>query len=201
MANELVPFRQTLYTDKLELPKRVEQTYKVVKTSEVLASITQSSSVGVGFNFTFTLANNVPDYTYYTYVFDQYRITHAELIITPQAQQALISATQPQGTFATCLDYDNNSNPISMGQVLGFSTAVSCPVTSPMRRCLHPRVALAAYNGSFLGYVNSSAPWIDCSSTNVVHYGIKGFVDTGAAGSLAVFNVLARVVVEFRSAI
>lgn len=198
-VDQLVPYIQHIYTDKLTLPPRVETILRVTKTTEQLAFINQSASTPVADSMSFTLASICNDYSSYTAIFDQYRILALEVMFTPQANEALITSAQPTGQYATVIDYDDNTNLGNMAAALNYANCIVCPMTSSQRRCFKPRVASALYNGSFVGYGNIAAPWIDCSTSNVVHYGIKTFCDTGYSGAIQVINATIRAVIEFRA--
>jgi hypothetical protein len=198
-VDQLVPYVQHIYTDKLTLPPRVESILRVTKTTEQLAAINQSATTPVADSFSFYLSNVCNDYSSYTAIFDQYRILALEVMFTPQANEALITSAQPTGQYATVIDYDDNTNLGSMAAALNYANCIVSPMTGSQRRCFKPRVASALYNGSFVGYGNIAAPWIDCSTSNVVHYGIKTFTDTGYSGAIQVINVTIRAVIEFRA--
>ena len=42
---------------------------------------------------------------------------------------------------------------------------------------VYPRISTAAYSGAFTSYTNTKAPWIDCNSPTVQHFGMKFGID------------------------
>jgi hypothetical protein len=195
----LVPYNERVYTDKLTLPKAVEQHYSCIKTYQTDAFITQNNSAPVTSYFAVN-ATVASDFASLANVFDQYRISMVEVTFRPQATESLISATQPVGNFVAVIDYDDQTPLSSFAQACAYSNAIVVPVTKPLRRCFRPRVAIAGYGGAtFTQYTNQAFPWTDTTSTSLIGYGLKLFLETGVTGALASYNMTVRVYFEFRS--
>jgi hypothetical protein len=62
---------------------------------------------------------------------------------------------------------------------------------------------MAAYTGSFTGYVNMGPQWIDAASNTVQHYGIKMYIPgaTAAQTLLQSWNITVEAFVRMRKAI
>jgi hypothetical protein len=195
----LVPYNERVYTDRLTLPKTVEQHYSCIKTFQTDNFIAQNNSAPVSSYFAVN-ASVASDFSSLANVFDQYRISMVEVTFRPQATESIVSATQPIGNLVVVIDYDDQTPLSSFAQACAYSNAVVVPVTKPLRRCFKPRVAIAGYGGStFTQYTNQPFPWTDTTSANLVGYGLKLFLETGVTGALASFNMTARVHFEFRS--
>jgi hypothetical protein len=198
---KLVPWnREVRLTDQLRLPIFSEtQTVFTRKSSAALAAIAQSSSVGSTLQINFTLANSVSDYANYAAVFDQYRIVAAEITLTPRITEANQVSPYPAGYLYTVLDYDDATALTSVQAAQNYSSCIVTPVTEAVRRCVKPRIAMAAYSGAFTSFANVADQWIDAASTGVVHYGVKCIMDVGTASALCTYDLEQTVVVQFRS--
>jgi hypothetical protein len=197
---KLVPWnREVRLTDQLRLPIFSEtQTVFTRKSDATLAAIAQSSSVGSTLQINFTFANSVNDSSYAA-VFDQYRIVAAEVIPTPRITEANQVSPYPAGYLYTVLDYDDATALTSPSAAQDYSSCIITPVTEAVRRCVKPRIAMAAYSGAFTSFANVADQWIDAASTGVIHYGIKCIMDVGTASALVTYDLEQVVVVQFRS--
>jgi len=195
----LVPWDpHTNLTDKMTLPRVVASEYACIKTSESNGAIVQSSASAVSGSLTFTSAI-ASDFSSLAAVFDQYKLERVEVWIRPQASQATMAASLPGGELYTVIDYDDAVALTSQAAALAYSDCVVSDLVTTQRRCLKPRLALAAYSGAFTSYASVDPTWIDCSSTGVLHYGVKYYVDQGVGGLLASWNVTTRALFRFRS--
>jgi hypothetical protein len=129
-------------------------------------------------------------------VFDEYRITQVELWASPDFTQAAETVPEPM-EWVTVVDLDNAATPSSLGALYGKPGAlVSGPFQSHYHR-FRPRLAVAAYNGAFGGFVDTNeVPWVDCSNTNVQYYGMKLGTSTCSSAFHIIYKI--RYVVEFR---
>lgn len=179
-------------------------TLKIIKTTVVLGGVVQAVNTISSGSFAVSLANNCDDYSSLAAVFDQYKISHVEIIFKPRFNYAAYgSGGQPPvgGFIYTVLDYDDSKALTATSSATDYSTCIVTPLTEEVRRCYQPRMALAAWNSAtFTGYVNSPAPWIDCNSANIPHFGVKYVVDTAIATTTQVWDVITRTEFLFRAA-
>jgi hypothetical protein len=200
-GGKLVPFRMEPLTDAFRLPSKVGVIYSTLKSSNIEGWLTQSSTLFQSVAPTFTVANQCTDFTALSGVFDQYRIVAIECTAIPRINSATGgSTTAMSGQLYTVLDFDDNSILGSVAAALAYENCIASPAYQVQRRCFKPRVALAAYGGvSFSAYANAAAQWIDCSSSTVVHYGLKACCDAGTTGALQIWDLQIRSHVEFRA--
>jgi hypothetical protein len=151
---------------------RIDQKYSIVQTATPNQTIS-SSNAGPSFayvNFTLSLLDQVSSLTA---VFDQYRIKLVEVSFRPRMTFES-SASANTGQFITVVDVDDSAVLSSMAQAADYQTALIGRGLDSQRRVFIPHCAIAAYGaGTFTSYANVASPWIDCSSTGVVHYGLK----------------------------
>jgi len=107
-------------------------------------------------------------------LFDQYKIIRIEFWCALQPTTTAVTQSQESASnYVTAVDYDDASNPSSYGALCDFQSSIQSPLINGHYHDFTPHVAVASYTGTFDGYTNVTAPWIDASSLNVQHYGIK----------------------------
>jgi len=161
-----------------------------------------SANTGVTANgFTFALSN-LPNYTEFTSLFDQYRILQASVSFLPysnSSQSGTVNSSFP-GIIGSAVDYDDASLPAQTDlQQYESYKRNSCYVE--FVRTIKPRLAIATYNGStFTGYANKYAQWIDANSPGVPHYGLKTVI-TGSTytASTPIYEVEVQLTFQVRS--
>jgi hypothetical protein len=157
-------------------------------------TITGSVTAEVDGAIAFSLGS-LPDYTEFTALFDTYRILHVKIAFYPLFIDT--SATVPYPPIITAIDYDDN-NTLAYSVLQEYDTALVSNSGTYFDRVLTPRIALAAYSGTFTSYSQPKAgTWVDCASPNVTHYGLKYALPiTGAAN--AVWQVELTYDLQFR---
>jgi hypothetical protein len=159
--------------------------------------------------FTYTSSSSVPTFASYNVilssfdnstnfiaVFDQYRISLVEYTILPRFTTDTSSVTDP-GRMVSVVDLDDSTNLTTFNQSLDYPGAQVTEGTKRHRHTFTPCIAVAAYSGTFTSYANESAPWIDCASSSVQHYGIK--VAMSATSAAQVYDIVVRARLEFRN--
>jgi len=171
---------------KLKRNKVYTFTRAYVPGSVSAASTDQSAAL----YFTITM---LPDFTEFTALFDQYRFAQVTVEFLPN------STIATSANMYTVIDYDDATPLGSFGPVLEYSTlAVTC-AGAVHKRTLVPRVALAAFQSGFNGYVNASNQWIDANSSPQ-HYGLKWFLPAyTAATSGILYTINVKVILQCRN--
>lgn len=162
--------------------------------------ITSTSAAEGLYAFSFALSD-AADYLHYTSVWDQYRLKEVDVIMIPLTLQSA-PATGPG--YALCYvapDYDDASTPANAVAMLSYANmAVLGPsekYTFKISPCVDVATttsAAAAINGS----LSMRAPWLDCSSPSVPHYGMKIAVTQSTSTNLTQWRVFCRYVFDFR---
>lgn len=133
--------------------------------------------------------SDLPQYTNFAGVFDQYKISAVKvlMITTPSGlagneSQAAIQNAAPQ-YWVSAIDYDNTTTIAastsldSYGNVKNHSSpSIGGKMVS---RYFKPRIAVAAYAGTFTSYANTRS-WVDCNNATVQHYGFRLAFNSGA---------------------
>jgi hypothetical protein len=164
---------------------------------EDLFTVQSSTTVSVLGGRSFKL-NDAPTYASWTALFDKYRIHEIELHFVASGIQENVSTSQVAPVFATALDFDNDTAPASIAEVLRRSRSTECVGTSNLKRHFVPRVAKEVYNGVASTNYQEAEPrvWLDCASAATPHYGIVYGMGTASTTSY-VYRVHCRMRVEF----
>jgi len=170
---------------------RLEQSIRVIDTYTTPAFISSSLTVPVGASVAITLSS-FPNITEYTNCFDQYRFDQIEVWLEPIGTQ---EGTSTQ--LVTCVDLDDANVPSSPASIEDKQGALSAQGIQGRYHRFRPHVAVAEFAGTFTGYGNVPATFIDSASPAVQHYGFKAA--TAAGGSLAyTYQLTVRAVITFR---
>jgi len=169
------------------VPRLLDQKeYKMATEADIGMLFNTSTTVftGVGQSF---LATQIPSFSSFASVFDQYRIEMIEVWIVPSSGTGAVLGTDP-ASFVSVIDYDDNSFPASEGALLDYQNAITTTVGNGHYRSFVPHIAVAAYSGTFTSFANEVAPWIDAASSGVAHYGLK----IGVSPTLTVVDITLR---------
>lgn len=138
--------------------------------------------------------SSFPAYTAYTALFDEYKFVAIELWVEPSL---LMSSTVASVEMATCVDIDDANTPASFSDVSDRQGAITSLTGTGHYHRWKPSVAVAMYSGAFTSFGNEPAPWIDCASAGVQHYGFK-FATAGADGVARTHHLMVRATIRFR---
>lgn len=194
--------------------KRKRSVLDVATTSSVVAPIVHSytrmyklgdivagpADGGSGRSFTLS---SLPNSSEFTSLYNQYRITQIDLIYEFSTHILPSSKAYPRLTF--CVDYNDASNPSAESELLQYETAEVFQfgqVKHTFKRSFKPRVALAAYQGTFSGYTTApESMWLNCDNTSIQYYGIKEWVSNynTVLASGATLTVYARYYMDFKA--
>jgi hypothetical protein len=140
---------------------------KIVEKTNIVTSTT--SAVFRSFAFS---ASECSDIAEMASVFDQYRLDRVDIRIVPNVTE-LLTSTPNLGRNYSVIDFDDANAFTSMTDPLDYNNCLAWEITDPICITLRPRLAVAAYAGTFTGFANSRPMWIDAASSGVEHYGVK----------------------------
>jgi hypothetical protein len=130
-------------------------------------------------------------------VFDQYRLARVEVWLLPRVTVTTQATGTSMGQIATVVDFDDASTLTNFSSYLDYQNVMVGPGNEGHYRSFTPHVAIAAYSGTFTSFANESAPWLDCASPSVQHYGFKAGSTVADAAYSSDLNV--RYHFEFRN--
>jgi len=154
--------------------------------------------------------NNCAQSVTFAALYDQYKITKIVVTFTPMITAAVttdvsstLTAVNGSGIFATVIDYDGGTALTTLDQMREYQTYKQQPVISTF---LHTRTWVPRTNASIQdvgGGVSSSdnraGRWLDCGNTNVVHYGLRLYMDQRSnIYNTQQFEVSAKYYLSFR---
>jgi len=170
---------------------------KSIQTNQFSASASASQAP----TYYFTVSNAGVT----TGFWDQYKIEAVRVTVAPQ-QNAVGLFTNSSVSMVPCycvIDYDDDSALTSATNASAYSNCVVLNPGESVERVFQPRMAVAAYSGTFTGYANMAPEWIDAASNNVRHYGLKFWVPaaTAAQTTLQSWDVTIELFIRFRKSI
>jgi hypothetical protein len=152
-------------------------------------------------NFAFALSD-LPGYSQFTGLFDQYRFNKVKVMFVPQENSAysFTSSTGLPGEFITARDYDNVTALGTVNALLEYDNVSIKSMLAATTVELSPRVAIAAYSGAFTSFANQDSQWIDSSSSGVQHFGLRTMC-TGSTNLVYTLHAYAEYDLSFRAQI
>lgn len=164
-----------------------------VYSQQVIAASTDSFGIKTNALQAFQFAlSNVPNNTEFTSLYDQYCIKAVKVQIRPKhSSDELITqggAAFPSGNtglLASILDYDDGTNPADLNTMLQYQNFKETRTYQLHTRYFKPKVSDALHRSGTTAsaYSPKSNQWIDCTTADVLHYGIKIFVEAPAMPS------------------
>lgn len=123
---------------------------------------------------------NLPSYTDFTTLFDQYRIDKIRVTFYPR--QNVTNGTFPSPTNDTVqscqvfsvVDYDDGTAPTALDQLLQYQNLKTTRGLQVHSRTFKPGVEIAqTNNGTLAGSMVKKSPWLDATNALVWHNAIK----------------------------
>lgn len=148
--------------------------------------------------------SDLPNYTEFTALYDEYRFKAVKVMFIPTMNVATANAVSgttagfvPVPALYTWIDNDDNSAPTALTQGQQFQTFKCHGLLDRMRqRSVVPECSTALYSGTFTSYGQNKYQWIDNNSPGVVHFGMKfGIINPANQGN---FDVQLTYYLEFR---
>lgn len=139
---------------------------------------TSQSNPATHLNFNFGL-NSIPGYTYYTGVFDAYKICFVKLIFQFNQQPVQVSTVGSNPAFngLTCyaaVDYDEEA---AFSDYTALASRNDCKQWDPTRQrsysiVLRPKVSKMVYKSATSTGYSPGVAWIRTADPTVPHYGV-----------------------------
>lgn len=189
----------------LELGFRQQPSHFFKRTQYVedVVSVTGSTG-GVGFSQLFKL-NLLPDFSDFTKLFDQYRIIGVNLRYVPKQNVNSFQvgpSSSGAGQLLTVIDLDDVTVPTQIDDILQYENmAMTTSMGELHQRCFKPAVDAEVYGAAAtIGYSPRRNVWLDCNSSQVEHYGIRGWATAmGGSTAIATWDLYIDYFLEFRN--
>jgi len=163
-------------------------------------TLVQSTLADAAISLFFTLSAT-PGSSDFIACFDQYRLRAVSVEFMPMITSTMAASTAVYlPRLYTCIDYDD-AGTLTRSAIQQYDTCVVSPPGTGVVRTLVPRMAVAAYSGSFTSYANVSDMWLDAASPSVQHFGVKAVLESGPSGQtiLQTYLITATSFWEFRA--
>nr|WPR18779.1 MAG: capsid protein [Chemarfal virus 102] len=128
--------------------------------------------------------NQLPQFTEFTQLYDQYKINGVKLEIIPQYDSANVGAIGTNQISQNYLinDYDDVLVPTTMDTLMQNQTVKRCPSTAVMKHYIKPCIAMQVFNTGITSTYAARRGFVDCNSADTEHYGVKlGFTSNPLA--------------------
>lgn len=135
------------------------------------------------------VAQDLPQFSAFSAVFDAYRINKVVVKFIPLAN-SITSAVNTSGNIvaenqwlSTVIDYDDGVLLTTENSLLEYETFKQTPPYRRHTRAFVPALAQEAYktSGTTIGFMQGRRKWLDAAYGDVEHYGIKGLVNGPAS--------------------
>lgn len=171
--------KRRLYKRKLAIRRPMGRNYAFVRGGN-FTSIVISNSADTFYGYSFALSD-LPNYTEFTNLFDEYRIVRVSMRFMRSRIQVNNTATITVPYFLSLVDKDDSAAPASYNEMLQHPDCRIKDCSRNLYLSFVPRFSMNIYNGVTDAY-GSRVGWIDCSNASVPHYGVKiGFGTSAAA--------------------
>jgi len=131
---------------------------------------------------TFQLSD-IPGYTNFTAVWDEYQITGVTLKFVQPFDASIIGAFNPvtgattnviiQPSLLTAADFTDAVTPTESILLTHEDCIIHGQMDTPKMVSVKPVPLGALYQGAFTGYGREDNQWVECNSAGVQHYGLK----------------------------
>lgn len=164
--------------------RRIAQPVQYFKRSVYLSGNIVTSVTSDTFTNQFFALSNVPNYTEFTNLYDQYKINAVKVTLIPRGNTAEITASsgastvfqgQSVGVFSV-IDYDDTAALANINEACQYQNMKMTRATQQHSRYLKPRFNLLSITNQGTGATGASQNtrgWLDCDYINVPHYGVK----------------------------
>lgn len=174
--------------------RRRNPTHNFTRTVQ-LANIDASHLANVYGAITFKLTD-LPNYTEFTNLFDRYRINAVKLTIVPLVTSNDVNPATTLFTLPnvhTAIDYNDNSNPGSMNELMQYSNYRCTRANKVHSRYFKPSVLQSNYETAVAtAYTPAWKRWLTCDDPVTPHYCLKYGLDTPNGNIDLAFRVYAK---------
>lgn len=179
---------------RMNIPKPIRQKIHYFKRHVDLGLITLSTAGITSQGFSFQL-DEVPNYTEFTALYDQYKLSAVSISFIPMQTYTLNNTTAVANNFnvryATVVDYDSSGAFGTFNDAREFTTVKITTITQQQTRYIKPRIKSANENDSSTIVASGNIrSWLNTSIGNIPHYGLRyvfeQFPNAGFVGQMKV---------------
>lgn len=167
------------------------------ESSNIVVDSTGDLSVA----YTFKLSD-LPNYSEFTGLYDQYRIKAVRYQILWQQQELLPSTTASYiGTVLHAIDLDDATSPASANEMYQYKYLKIGKSIGMTKRYLKPRTLTTMYNnGVTSAYsLQNRKAWLDAAYPDIQHFGLKLYIQRPSGTTEIAGVVKMKYYLEFRN--
>jgi hypothetical protein len=174
--------------------------FKLVRTVNT-GTVNVACNSGVPFTYEYQL-NQIPDFANLKGLFDEYKISKVRTTFYPTADNAQVNNAgagfyKGLGMIATALDYNSNTAPGSLAEVLEYRTRKLTKSSRIHSRTLSPKPQGPLYIGGIgSAYRPVANAWIPTEHVTVPHYALVGWLE-GGSGDPAAYSYTCRIMTTY----
>ena len=162
-------------TKSVKRPRGLKQPVQYFTRSKYIPGAFAAAAGATNYDAAVARLVDVPSYTDFTNLYDQYKIISVKFAYLPRGNQADLGTSGSQITrLFSVLDYDDSVVPTSIDQLCEYQNLKMTNTSKAHVRSFQPRYIREIDTG--LGATGKEVVrggWIDCTNNNVTHRGIK----------------------------
>jgi len=167
---------------KKKVPRPLGAPCRIVR-SAYFGVITPNTSIATFGAYSFALSD-LPDYSEFTNLFDEYMIAKVTISFRPQFQNMVSTAGQKDPYFMYVVDKDDSAAATNINTLLQYPAVRITSSTRSHFITFKPRFAAPIFNGVTDAY-GSRTGYLDCSNAAVPHYGFKWAIDSAPTTTIS----------------
>lgn len=184
---------------KYRLSRRIpnnSRTYTFTR-SYFAGQIVSAAALPVFGSLFFTLGN-LPNSSEFTSLFDEYRVGKLTFNFVPIKLQGNIDAAYSCPELFTIVDKDDSTVPSSINEFLQSPSMRIVSSSRRFRRYFYPKFASSMYVSAVSTGYGARNGWVDCTNSDVPHYGLKYMMNPSTIASAFIYQVFVTATVKFR---
>lgn len=199
------PLRRRL--NRLAPRSRIAQPVQFFKRTTYTNAFLTTSTTAPSFKDLEFKLSDVPNFTEFTALYDQYCIKGVKVVFMPRFNVALSNSIDPLNypvssqipQVWSILDYDG-ANPTTQNAMLQYQNLKITKGTSYHNRYVIPAVVNEVYNSpTTTAYAPKKKVWLDSANTSVPHYGMTVMVPEANTSSSAAWDVKITYYLAFKN--
>lgn len=158
------------------VPRPLGRSQRFLRTS-YLGTIAPGASAPTYDAYDFKLSD-LPDYTEFTNLFDEYYIYKISLMFIPMRTQLNTNPASTVPWFIYAVDKDDSAPVTSYDALLQYPAVKITQMTKKVYVTFRPRFSSVVYNTAVTSGYGSRTGWLDCSNASIPHFGFKYGIDS-----------------------
>jgi len=164
--------------------------YDLVNATTVL-NLVSSSSAAVYGCFIFRLSD-LPDYSEYCAMFDQYRIVGVKLTFFPQQTDASVGIGATTPIIHTAIDRNDGGGISTEANFLQYDQVKTHKFDRQFSIYIKPKVDVVVWNNNVASGYATGSPWLSTSYPSIQYFGLKYLIPQVSSSNNAGWRIYAK---------